>query len=265
MPPAAAAQAAVAESLHLLRFPPDASEEDVSRVVDAIWSLQYAAAGPICASAGPLPAALARMPPPAAACSHAVLFRYGTEAALQRFQAQPRVRLMLSGADAPQGTAITTLNFLGAVPNELEAVFRRGGQWEAGLELVLALAVQEGSEAGDASEFLSLSRQLAVSPAFGAVQCSYGRCLSVVRHGSGGNGGGGEEGGPGSAELAAPDMLLLARFEGEEQLRQFLCCPPLAALLEGDERLGLRALWSCALATVPSDSSSSRPVQGGLV
>jgi hypothetical protein len=73
-------------------------------VVDAIWSLQYAAAGPICASAGPLPAALARMPPPSAACSHAVLFRYGTEAALQRFQAQPRVRLMLSGADAPQGT-----------------------------------------------------------------------------------------------------------------------------------------------------------------
>jgi hypothetical protein len=40
--------------------------------------------------------------------------------------------------------AITTLNFLGAVPNELEAVFRRGGQWEAGLELMLALAVQVG-------------------------------------------------------------------------------------------------------------------------
>lgn len=38
--------------------------------------------------------------------------------------------------------AISTLNFLGSVPNELEAIFRRGGEWEAGLELAAGLALQ---------------------------------------------------------------------------------------------------------------------------
>ena len=37
---------------------------------------------------------------------------------------------------------VATLAFSGAVPNELEAVFRRGEEWEAGVEHVLALRVQ---------------------------------------------------------------------------------------------------------------------------
>ena len=39
---------------------------------------------------------------------------------------------------------ITTLNFRGCVPNELEAIFRRGPEWGEGLELVLAAALQVG-------------------------------------------------------------------------------------------------------------------------
>ena len=39
---------------------------------------------------------------------------------------------------------ITTLNFRGCVPNELEAIFRRGPEWGKGLELVLAAALQVG-------------------------------------------------------------------------------------------------------------------------
>lgn len=81
-------------------------------MVDGIWSLQYLAAGPICGSAGPLTGyragagadqaggAGAAAPP----ASHAVLFRYANEAALTRFEAQPRVQLMLSGTGAPAGT-----------------------------------------------------------------------------------------------------------------------------------------------------------------
>ena len=38
---------------------------------------------------------------------------------------------------------VATLAFSGAVPNELEAVFRRGEEWEAGVEHVLALRVRD--------------------------------------------------------------------------------------------------------------------------
>ena len=51
---------------------------------------------------------------------------------------------------APAG--ISTINFQGRVPNELEAIFRRGSEWEAGVELVVALALQ-------ASRRLCLRRQ----------------------------------------------------------------------------------------------------------
>jgi hypothetical protein len=89
-------------------------QEDISQLLDGIWSLQYAAAGPICGSAGPLPPALSRFggggaapsgdTPAGAAFTHAVLFRYSNEAALRRFEAQPRVQLMLGGSGAPPGT-----------------------------------------------------------------------------------------------------------------------------------------------------------------
>lgn len=118
--------------------------------------------------------------------THAVLFRYSNEVALLRFESQPRVQLMLGGTGAPQGTgarggqgrgasegaccrhacpcppltlppfslacppprlaAITTLNFQGRVPSELEAIFRRGPEWGEGVELVLAMALQVGWE-----------------------------------------------------------------------------------------------------------------------
>ena len=83
-------------------------------MVDGIWSLQYMAAGPLCASAGPL----AQFQASSAATgglqqaqqaeqpvfTHAVLFRYANEASLERFEQQPRVQLMLGGTGAPAGT-----------------------------------------------------------------------------------------------------------------------------------------------------------------
>lgn len=85
-------------------------QDEVAQMVDGIWSLQYLAAGPICGSAGPLKgfrsAGGSGTGDGAAAqpASHAVLFRYANEAALARFESQPRVQLMLGGTGAPAGT-----------------------------------------------------------------------------------------------------------------------------------------------------------------
>lgn len=116
----------------------------MAAVVDGIWSLQYMAAGPICGTAGPL-SQFRCAAGTGASCrpfSHAVLFRYANPANRERFEGQPRVQLMLGGTGAPPGTQVSTLNFQGRVPSELEAIFRRGGEWAEGVELVLALALQ---------------------------------------------------------------------------------------------------------------------------
>lgn len=107
---------------------------------------------------------------------------------------------------------------------------------------------QGGSSEGDASEFLVLTQQLAVSSAFGAVQCSYGPCLSVQR---GGGAVGGAQAGQEEPQAAQqlpdqqPDMMLLVRFQDESQLQAFLDCPPVAALLE--VRPGGRAMCTTGL------------------
>ena len=90
--------------------------------------------------------------------------------------------------------------------------------------LRLILLLQGGSSQEDAEEFLSLTQQLAVSSAYGAVQCSYGACLSMQQHGGGS---GGQQ-----QPQQQPDVVLLARLEEAPQLQRFLECPPVAALLE---------------------------------
>lgn len=123
-----------------------------------------------------------------------------------------------------------------------------------------ASCLQGGSSGADAEEFLALTQQLALSSAFGAVQCSYGGVSSV-----GHAGGAAAAGALPEAQERAPDFVALVRFQEGAQLQQFLACPPVAALLEGDGRIPLAALWSCVLESAPSDASTSRGVQGGLM
>lgn len=93
-------------------------QDEIAQIVDGIWSLQYMAAGPICGSAGPLSQFCCRVPeggapgpagpgaqlPTCQPFTHAVLFRYANAVARERFEAQPRVQLMLGGTGAPAGT-----------------------------------------------------------------------------------------------------------------------------------------------------------------
>jgi hypothetical protein len=112
----------------------------------------------------------------------------------------------------------------------------------------LLLLLQGGSTQEDAEEFLCLTQQLAVSSAYGAVQCSYGACLSMQQHSGSGGGSGASQQPP-----QQPDVVLLARFEEAPQLQRFLECPPVAALLEVGGGIGLAlhctclplAVWRC--------------------
>jgi len=144
---------------------------------------------------------------------------------------------------------VATASFQTAVPSELEALFRRGSEWEQGVELIAGLSRQPGSTAEDAREFLELTQQLATSAAFGAVQAASGPCSGVQQH-------------AGPTELIHPDAVLLVRFQTTDELAHFIDCPPVSAMLTGDERAPLRVLWAAALKVAPAENSRSSP-QGG--
>lgn len=86
----------------------------------------------------------------------------------------------------------------------------------------------------DGNEFLSLTQQLALSSAFGAVQCSFGPCSSVQHAGAAEDAGATSAGGARLPpdQQQRPDMVLLVRFQDGDQLQAFLDCPPVAALLQ---------------------------------
>jgi hypothetical protein len=133
----------VYESLHLVEFEEECPLDIVSNVVDSIWSLQYVVPGPICGFAGPLQRSSI-----GSSGTHfqAVLFRYGDQNKLNTFLAAPKTQDLFQTATHADngGAAITTFSFQGAVPAELEAIFRRGSEWDTGVELIIALQLQVG-------------------------------------------------------------------------------------------------------------------------
>lgn len=151
---------------------------------------------------------------------------------------------------------VVTLQFSVFVPNELEAIFQRGGEWAAGYEFMAGLAEVGGNSTEDVLEFLNLTQQLASSSAFGAVQSCAGRCTDVTMDMSSRAA---TEATP--PTFTRPEYMLTTRFETKEQLDAFVACPPLTALLQGDERAPLRALWATALQIAPAENSRTSPPQ----
>lgn len=141
--------------------------------------------------------------------------------------------------------SIHTINYDAAVPNELESIFRRGKEWDIGVECILALSTNNNNnDDDDADEFLVLTQQLGTSSAFGAVQAVFGPCRSKLTHV--GN----------EASLQQPDFIFAARFQQPEQLEGFLACPPVAAMIEGDETCPLRVVWHTSLDIFPADNNT---------
>lgn len=125
--------------------------------------------GPLCGCAGQLDPSLTieSVEKHNTRFTHAVRFRYKDNNSTQRFLKSTQTADLMSG-DAGLHDAVTVV-FHATVPNDLESLFQRGSDWEEGVELILGLQLKD-KEHDDAVEFLDLTRELALSSAYGAVQ-----------------------------------------------------------------------------------------------
>ena len=157
------------------------------------------------------------------------------------------------GGGSSEGSSLPLLAvFSGRVdPPSLEALFRRGPEWESGIEHALLLSTSRGCGAqggsgggrggggaaaaeggGDGEEaaaeaaadlFVSQLRELAESSLVGAVQSTSGRVVALPSSSP-----------PHYSSSSSPHRAthaILTRFAGPEQLRAFLELPPVKALL----------------------------------
>lgn len=240
------------EFLWLLKARPDAAAEQVEALLDSLWSLQYLVpAGILCASAGPVVSCVAyqqqqqelgqqqqqsAQAPSSWQCgfTHAVHFRLGNRASLEHLLVHP---LMASSRDAVDAlcSAASQLVFEGMVAKRLEALFRRGEEYEAGVEHVLLLQPGAGGGAG-ADEFLSNLASLAESSVAGGIQASHGAVISCVH--------------------AAATHVLMTRFAGMGQVQQLIGTPACAAVVGGDARVPVVAVASLCISIAPTEEST---------
>jgi hypothetical protein len=240
----------VSQSLTIFSLPDTATADQVSEVVDGAWSLQYMVRGPVCGSAGSieqgfLPATggtAANKEKLLGAFNNAVLFRYANADALHGFMSHPKTKLMLdelSSSERASTNGIVSMTFSVDVPNELEAIFRRGDEWEEGVELFVGLHRRASGTQEDAAEFMALINQLATSSAYGALQSGVGDVEAIVHHSLHDESSKKDE----VLDLFASDMIYTVRFQDASQLEAFMAAPPLQAILNHDDRAPVALTW----------------------
>jgi hypothetical protein len=225
-PAAAAGERTVTELVILLQEGEDDGVATTAALLDELWSAQYLAPGALCAFAGDA-VSLPGRPLVTPAATHALALRFGAPAAAQHFVDHPAF-------SAPASTAIasgllarppTILAFETRAPDDLEPLFRRGPEWEAGLDLCLVFAPAPSQPAPGAGDpvcspdaFVSDLAALAESSLAGALQACPGRLVS-----------------PPTTFPGGATHALVARFELASQAAAFLALPPLVAAAGGVE------------------------------
>lgn len=227
----------VSQSLTLFSLDPDYTDDQVSEVIDSTWSLQYMVRGPVCGSAGSV---LMAMVPKrkedgiVKEFNNCILFRYASESAMDQFMAHGKTKYMLDEVSREKTTrGVVSLTFSVKVPNELEAIFRRGDEWEQGYELFMGLHAQQQD---DADEFLDLLCQLALSSAHGAVQAAHGPVTGMLNHTLHDD--------QQHMDVFECERICTIRFADDKaMLESFLQSPPMQAVITGDERSPVTLSW----------------------
>jgi hypothetical protein len=260
----------VIEYVMLLRLRPGVAPAAAEDMLDAAWSLQYVAPAIMCASVGAVAAQRSYGGVKGgssnqgggggavgAGFTHAAHFRLANRAALDALLRNPLHAALLRDtvapllADASDGApSLQQVAFQGRLPRELEGMFRRGGAYAEGTEVLLLMAAAGDHPASQAGSFLTRLAQLAESEAGHAVQASAGEVVECSS--SPGVGAvGGRRGG-------APSHALMARFPGRPEADAFLSTPPCVAAAEHDARLPLHALGCVMFQVEAGDEGASR-------
>ncbi|BDA48047.1 hypothetical protein COCOBI_11-3040 [Coccomyxa sp. Obi] len=237
----------ICECLVLIQVADDVSAEEAEETVGRLWSAQYRAPGTLCAFGG---AHLANTPGSTATSSnytHAVRFRFGSQAAADSFLSNAAVQTCLTKDLASKLQSRKLVLFEGPVASDLEAIFCRGSEWDSGAEHIFIFKATPQATSREVDEHLKQLAALAESSLAGALQTTHGKISSSSYEDSGGT------------------HAMLTRFETQKQLQAFLRLPPCAALLSAVNNLPVSALVSFAYNIAPTNNSRSTSPQSNLL
>eukprot|EP00884_Botryococcus_braunii_P014845 jgi/Botrbrau1/23361/Bobra.0051s0014.1 len=157
----------------------------------------------------------------------------------------------------------TILVIESGVTPELESIFRRGPDWELGLEHITLLQAQGDFDEEEVNLFLGQLSVLAGSSLAGALQTTFGRLASNFTRSIEYS----DEGKVVDDQAAVEGThMIISRFERLQQLRAFLELPPCEALITDDGgTVPVKANQSFQMKIAPAESTNkSQPLSHRL-
>lgn len=234
-------QMAVFEYIMTFRLRDSSTEQQGLAALEALWSLQFRLPGCLYAAGGAVDPSLGHAN---GAVSHMLHMRFDSLAEAQAFRQHDVVGEVFRVEIEPYAEDVTEIILQVCIEKNLAAIFRKGSEWETGVEhLLVTTPLQGAANSSLPHAFLERLAQLARQPPAGALQVCVG---PVIWHN-----------GPATLQVAA-NWGFLARFPTAAQLRGLRESLPYAAAVAGDERVPVMGLSSVTFELLSAEQQQSR-------
>lgn len=244
----------------LLEVRSESTTDGVLQMLGAMWSLQYLIPNVLSASAGAILDLNGRSLGGESGAwqgfTHTLHYRFGNIELAEAFRRHATFQKAVSEEVDPRCARVAELVAVVDVPNELGAIFRRGGAWEEGVEHVLVVKMEDAGQRAAVNEYLSILGDVAQSSACGALLSACGPLAELSKD---------KQAEAGEDSDAPPLLAMVTRVPSLEGYRAFLKMPPMQSLLEEGVDGLLRPVCSLCYEVTPAEGRQTRsPGDGRL-
>lgn len=242
----------VVEYFMLLEVRPDLQQEDVLKMLGSMWSLQYMIPQVLCASAGSILVVNNRSQgglfnehsDKGAGFTHALHFRFGNPEVADAFRQHPTfTKTKKQGVDV-MCDRVAELVAVVEVPNDLGAIFRRGGDWEEGVEHIIVMKAQNGVKKEGVNKYVSHLQELAETSVGGALCSSVGPLAQITDTFASSS----------SKDHSSVSFLaLVTQFPTFEGCQAFDQISMVQQIQKGDSNQALQAIFSICFEIAPAE------------
>ncbi|XP_024520979.1 stress-response A/B barrel domain-containing protein UP3 isoform X2 [Selaginella moellendorffii] len=167
----------VVDHLVLLKMKEDLTEEQETTMLDNVYTLQYHFRGILCVSLGRI------LSENQERCTHGILMRFASKDLLLKYNEHPTHSKVAKEFVLPYCNGFITADFEAEVEDSLEPLFRRGEEFESGIEHIILLKVSESASADRVQDMLQSLCKLAEMLPTVLVQLTAGVIFSAQNQG----------------------------------------------------------------------------------
>ncbi|KAM0902752.1 hypothetical protein ACQ4PT_019051 [Festuca glaucescens] len=164
----------IAEHIILLRTNPNISDAEEKDMLDYLYTCQYQMRGILTVSLGRIE------DPNSENFTHAVFMRFQQKEDIAKFQSSAYYSKVLDGYVKPVSYGLVSVDFESEVEDDIIPLFRRGEDFNYGVEFMLLISFSETASKEAVEDALAHLRNLIIQYSSFIVQATLGCCLNHI-------------------------------------------------------------------------------------